>query len=404
MTNEKRNRLSAWGLCLFAIVRITAVGTTTLIDNQRQGILDAAHLVEVAGAVIVLTTFAILGALIISHQPYNRVGWLLMIPVLDRVIPLEMLGASLPETLTIGWWLLLWWGEWGWMLFIFPVLLLPLHFPTGRPPTPRWNWVNWLALGMWALLAVLYAFANNFADYGNGMVSNPIGFLPPDLPERIGRSTLWNVSLLLIAVGSVVSLLVRYGRAQTAERQQIKWLAYTGIFFAVVFGLEVSSALEGQSADQEAWLTILFYLSILTFAAAIGIAILRHQLFDIDVIIRKTLVYAVLSGLLALAYLGMVVMLQNLFDLVSGEQSPVINVISTLSIAALFAPLRQRVQVFIDRRFFRQKYDAQQILAQFAQTARDEVEMDALTAELSRVVQEAMQPERVSVWVQEVKL
>ncbi len=136
----------------------------------------------------------------------------------------------------------------------------------------------------------------------------------------------------------------------------------------------------------------------------IGVAILRYRLWDIDVVIRKTLVYAVLTALLALVYLGGVILLQRLFGSVTGvEQSPLAVVVSTLVIAALFVPLRRRIQNGIDRRFYREKYNAQQALAQFSQTARNETNVDALNGELVRIVQETMQPERVSIWMRETK-
>ena len=186
-------------------------------------------------------------------------------------------------------------------------------------------------------------------------------------------------------------------------RAQVGWVALGlagPIFAAFILGplmMWLVPNLDSNSAIGS-WGWSLFALLL---PLCFGIAITRYRLFDINVIIRKTLVYAVLTGLLALVYFGMVVLLQSVFDSVSGQQSPIAIVISTLVIAALFSPLRRRVQAVIDRRFFRKKYDAQQVLAQFAQTARDETEIDAVTAEMVLVVQETMQPERVSIWLKE---
>jgi low affinity Fe/Cu permease len=202
-----------------------------------------------------------------------------------------------------------------------------------------------------------------------------------------------------------------FRRSDAVQRQQTKWVFFalglvvlTGVWAIVNLALTGLGPPDPQLTVDDLWFslisTTLFSLSLSALPISIGIAILRYRLWDIDVIIRKTLVYSVLTVLLALVYFGIVVLLQALFGRLAGvEQSTLAVVISTLAIAALFTPLRRRIQDAIDRRFFRKKYNAQQVLAQFAVTARDETDLDALLAELVRVVDETLQPEHVSVWL-----
>jgi hypothetical protein len=223
-------------------------------------------------------------------------------------------------------------------------------------------------------------------------LSNPLGFFDTSTNENIFN--VWLAGVVLLAPLCVVSIVLRYRRAVGVERKQINWLLYAISLFGtayVPYMLFQSWGLNG----------LPLFIFLIPIPLAIGIAILRFRLYDIDVIIRKTLVYGVLSGLLAVVYFGSVVLLQSIVGRGADEQSPLVIVFSTLLIAALFSPLRRRIQSFIDRRFFRQKYDAQQILARFAQTAVDEVEMDVLQGELVRVVQETLQPEGVSLWLKQ---
>ena len=205
--------------------------------------------------------------------------------------------------------------------------------------------------------------------------------------------------LIFVAAGAAIVQVFRQKQNRVA-RAQVSWVA---LGIAISIGGTLVSYLWGwfsQSLAVDNTLTaIISWPVTLALPVCLSIAILRYRLFDINVIIRKTLQYALVTGLLALVYFGSVVLLQSLFGSVTGEQSPLVIVISTLLIAALFTPLRRRVQAVIDRRFFRKKYDAQQVLARFAQTARDETDMETLTAELIRVIQETVQPEQIGLWL-----
>jgi hypothetical protein len=351
--------------------------------------------------IVLPAVFSIVAALIIARQPGNRVGWLLMVVGLTGVFPSfgTILDAmpSPPSEVTPGIFLLVWFDAWSWIPLIFPIFLIPLNFPTGRPPTQRWNWVNWLALGLWLFFLVITPFfATVTPNSEQWSLPNPIGFIPDavvDGPFMI----FWGAGLLTLVSASVASLFVRYRRAQFRERQQIQWLLYAGALFVIVYG--ATFVLSDAGSQFSGLMNLVLLLSILAIPAAIAIAILRYRLYDIDVIIRKTLQYVVLTILLVLVYTGSVVLLQNLVENLTGEQSPIVIVVSTLAIAALFNPLRSRVQDSIDRRFYRKKFDAEQTLAHFAATARDEVDLENLTKSLLQVVDDALQPEHTSIWI-----
>ena len=391
----------AWVLA--GLVVVVALGQLPLTVQQNPPVSLGAWASDLAWGVAIPSLYAVLAALIINRQPGNRVGWLMLLVGLAAIIPTATILGTIPEPsiFTPGIWLLAAVDNWSWVPLIFAIFLIPLHFPTGRPPTPRWRWVNWLAVGMAVFFIALISLVTPLGPFDESwMLPNPVGFIPL---EWVNGPFLivWGIGLVTVVGASVVSLFVRFRRGSAVEREQIKWLLYAGAFLVVAYAL--TFYLTSPDATSDAWGNLLLTVAILALPVAIAIAILRYRLYDIDVIIRKTLVYAALTVLLALVYFGSVILLQRVLGTLTGiERSPLAVVVSTLIIAALFTPLRRRIQDWIDRRFFRKKYDAQQVLAQFALTARDETDLDALTAELVRVVQETMQPEQVSVWLRDM--
>jgi hypothetical protein len=397
---SKRKVTIAWILFVITLLIIlirVAIWVIQLTTASSLPVVDQDVGISSVGGLF----FSILGMLIITRLPDNRVGWLMMIIAVGAVNPVWLILASLPAIptgLSIGLWLILWLNYWLWIPAIFPILLIPLHFPTGRPPSRRWNWVNWLAVGLALFFMLLAAFLTRLGPSVNGewTLPNPIGFIPDDVASPM--LTVWFFGLATMALASVISLVVRYRRAQEIERQQIKWLLYVTVLFAVIYSLT------GMNSDSPSPLIrILNVLSLpllLAIPIAIAIAILRYRLYDIDILIRRTLQYSLLTGLLALVYFGGVVLLQSIFEVFIGQaDSPLVTVISTLVIAALFNPLRRLIQEFIDRRFYRKKYDAEHSLAQFAAIARDEVDQEKLTAALLGAVGQAVHPEKVSLWL-----
>ena len=272
-------------------------------------------------------------------------------------------------------------------LLTAPTIAFGFLFPNGRF-VPRWS------RGLLVISLFLLPL----------LASTPVShwFSAPSLATLISEFALG--ALLLAALGAQV---YRYRRVSNFdERQQTKWVLYGFLlFFALIVALTIPySILESipQGGRIPWWGPLngaLWWLSLCVLPVSIAIAILRYRLYDIDILIRRTLQYSVLTGLLALTYFGSIVVLQSLFTAVTGQQSAAVIVISTLAIAALFVPLRNRVQDAIDRRFYRKKYDAAKVIADFAATCRDETDLDKLTARLVEVVEETMQPESVTLWL-----
>ena len=393
----------AWGL--FGVISSAAILQLGINLVERGANATGFELAQAVSWVAVPVVFSLVGALILSRQPRNPIGWLLMCPAIVMVIPVESYLSQFPIAPARPGFLLLlalWYGQWSWLLLIFPILFIPLLFPTGRPPSPRWRWLIVAGVAMCAFLFFGATFVTELGPISGEFaeawtVPNPIGFLIPDVYTF--PIVPWFISLGIITILCTASLFVRYRRAAAVERQQIKWLLFACGLFAAIY-VSGSFRTEEYNRFNEVVDALLFLLAMPMIPVAIGIAILRYRLWDIDVIIRKTLVYGALTATLALVFFGGVTLLQQVVGRLTGtEGSPVAIVLSTLAIAALFAPLRRRIQDFIDRRFYRRKYNAEQALEEFAATARNETDLEALTGKLVEVVSQTMQPEQVSLWV-----
>jgi hypothetical protein len=332
----------------------------------------------------------ILGGLIASRRPRNPYGWLWLgfglglalqsLAMSYEAYALVVEPGSLAAPRTISHVL-----ELGGQAALTLAPLLMLLFPTGRLPSRRWRPLAWTSTTAGAVLLALVLFFDN--------------------PDQVGGA----ISIAAVAVVSVIfasiflsalSIVVRYRRASGAERQQLKWFALAAVLIGVV---TAGHLLFLDLLLPEALLTLLDAATITGLYVAVGIAILRYRLYDIDIIINRTLVYGSLTVTLVLVYLGSVIGLQYILRALTGQESQLAIVASTLAIAALFNPLHRRIQASIDRLFYRRKYDAAKTLEEFSAKLRDETDLDALNSDLVRAVRETVQPEHVSLWLREPK-
>ena len=374
---------AAWGICVSLILAATVLG---ILDGR-----DLSRYANVISAGIAFGLFGTVGALIVSHRPGNTIGWILctvgigtgMTDFSGNYVAYGMLKGHLPLP---GTGLFNWLGTTAWPVnWVLLLVFLPLLFPDGRLLTRRWRIVGGLA----AVLALLSILAGWLALIEKGISADFWSSLSDN----------FNLLQLPLTIAALVSLVLRFLRAKERERQQIKWLTYGTAIMAVLIVGSIFVLNDPNSPLD----VLIFDLAIMLLPLSIGISILRNQLYDIDRLINRTLVYGLLTVLLALVYVGMVIGLQSLVRLFSGQvsQFPVVIVASTLAIAALFQPLRHRLQRVIDRRFYRRKYDAVKVVAAFSSTLRNEVDLDRLRAQLLEVVQETTQPAHVSLWLRQ---
>jgi len=380
---------------LVLIVYVAGISVNAWLE-RRFG-LQSENPVEDVVLFVGFGMFAFVGALLVAKRPDNLIGWIMgatalivgIFPASETYAAYVMATRGRPDWLAVAG---AWANSWYWLLLLGLVFVyLPLLFPDGRLLSRRWLPVAVLpGIGV-VVIVVLGALAETLRgqtfDY---RIDNPIGIEGLGYVEDLPAFAAAGGALAVGTVGAVLSVAVRFRRSRGTERQQLKWFLYAA---APIPLLPVSDYMP-LVVD-----AVMFGWVLVGLPAAIGIAVLRYRLYDIDLVINRTLVYATLTSVLVAVYVGAIVLLQGVFRALVGQESALAVVASTLIIATLFSPVRRRVQALIDRRLYRRKYDAAKTLEAFSVRLRDEPDLDALSADLVSVVRETMQPEHTSLWL-----
>jgi hypothetical protein len=356
-----------------------------------------ALLTGVAPPALFAMSFPVVGALIATHRPHNPLGWIFCAVGLSQalVVFLAEYGVyalrTAPGTVPGGP-LAIWAAQWVWAPGIGLLLtFVPLLFPTGRLPSRRWRPVAWLSALPIVLIPALTA-PTLWPHRG-------VALLGPSRDEPLGQglamvelAAFW--LMVLCGLACLGALALRFRRSRGIERQQLKWFLFACAITVTIF-------IVVQPATSAQWeLGLLLALPVVpAIPVAAGIAILRYRLYEIDRIINRTVVYGALTVILGLGYAGVVLVLGQLFGGVTKDPPSWAVAGATLAVAALFQPARRRIQAVVDRRFNRRKFDAAKTVDAFSVRLRDEVDLDALTAELLVVVDQTIQPTRASLWL-----
>jgi len=390
----------AWYLCAVSLL-LTAFGLVFLVASQS--LVSAPVYDYWLLNTVMAVSFSPVGALIAPRlPPRNPIGWLFCAIGLFGAARLFAAEYAIATLLAVpGSWLsalpggeaLAWVSSWVWVVHFGPFLFLALLFPDGRLPSIRWRpFASLVALVVAGGAVAVALWPETAARFD--AVNSPLGI-------EVAANVINPVETILyaLALTAAASLLVRLIRSKGIERQQVEWFAYAVVMLAISTTLAyvVSEAMDVRWLG---WISsVLVIASIVGLPVAMSIAILRYRLYQIDSLINRTLVYGSLTAVLALVYFCTIVVFQRVLIVLTGQEPALAVVASTLVIAALFNPLRRRIQSFIDRRFYRRKYDARKTLETFSAQLRDETDLDALSNGLVGVVRETMQPAHVSLWL-----
>lgn len=408
-----RRRL-AWAVfgvtCVLWVVAVATAWLTRNLSGSESLGNSGADIVVAIGIAVVLLMFPMAGVVIATRQQANPIGWILLAIGAGwgllagatgyadygvRLHPGSLPGADVAAVLTVT--------VWAPPVGLTGTFLL-LLFPAGRLPGPRWRWPAYVGTAAMAACTLAGPLdADVLRDGVYSRVENPMG-----VRALAPLVSVLDYAVLVLAVSMVVSaasLVVRFRRAGLVEREQVKWLAAAAGLSASIYLVDLCiSVAAGGSGPEPVWRLLLddtFVLSLGFIPAAIGVAVLRYRLYDIDVIIRRTLVYSALVGCLAALYLSGVYAIQAAVRSVSGQSGTLAVTVSTLFVAAAFQPLRARIQRAVDHRFYRRRYDAARTLESFSGRLRQQVEIDAVSGEVVEVVRQTLQPAHVSLWLRE---
>lgn len=394
---------SLWGLALAFAAAGLLFGVLSLSAELPEG--REPFLASIVVLDVLLVLYGTLGALIASRRGRNVIGWIFCfvaasLGVISFTYGYADYALYVRENPLPGAVLAAWVPSW---LFVPAVYVSMCYlfflFPDGRPASPGWRPVIWAATIV-AVVATLATALEPGRLFSFPTVENPFGLGGPFGRVATVANDVTDLTAMLVFLVSLASMVARLRRARGRERQQLKWITYAAALTATSFTFAFLAGSLGR--DWRVVSDAFFVLGVAGFAGipvAAGIAILRYRLYDIDVIVNRTLVYATLTAMLAAVYVASVVVLQTIFRAISGQESDVAVVASTLAIAALFGPLRRRIQEFIDRRFYRRKYDARRVLDEFAARLRDETDLEVLGDDAIAVVRETMQPSHVTLWI-----